>query len=317
MPPFTDSIPQPASEPSDLLTFLVDMLRMREPNAKALVDRVSTLLDISANTAYKKISGVNAFSVPEVLALCRAFHISLDAFLFGARDYVFVRFKPQVTPLGFLSDLVGHLDAATKLPDARLWYATTEIPVFHYAYFPELTAFKLFVWRRRAWPLPDGASETSMAELAANDQLRQLCRSISQMYNELPSTEFWPLNFLDNTLRQIAFMEDCTPPEEKKWLDTVRGQVRALVTHQRAMAEKRRKFLPDNPAQAASFELYHNEITHTNNTLLLESPSFQSVFTTFDNPNYFQSTDLDLCRYTRGWFHRLSTPQRRPRTQPT
>jgi hypothetical protein len=51
--------------------------------------------------------------------------------------------------------------------------------------------------------------------------------------------------------------------------------------------------------------MYHNEISHTNNILLIESDSLNQIYFAYDNPNYIVTDNEDLINYTRNWFEKV------------
>ena len=51
-----------------------------------------------------------------------------------------------------------------------------------------------------------------------------------------------------------------------------------------------------------SFQLFHNEMVDTNNTIIVETPRGKAIYSTFGNPNLLQTTDQRVTTYIDGWF---------------
>lgn len=302
-------IPDPPTVES-LQAFLTSAMRMRIPDLKALNVEVATLLNISENGAYKKLKGINAFSATELIQLARAFNISLDLFALGQSNKITVEFAPLVTPyltpLQYMQQMRDNLEIAAQIPDLKINYATTELQIFHYCSFPELTAFKIFVMWNQAWEIPNDQPEISPDTLLADETFNQLRKRIVQLYNRIDSAEFWSLQILENTLSQIEYYALSKPRPD--YYRLLCDQIKQLLARQRLMAEKGRKFAPGaQPVpDAGTFELYHNEMIYTGNTYLIDAPMGRTIFSVFNNPNFFRTSDTALCNYTAARFERLT-----------
>jgi hypothetical protein len=301
----------PAQSPTNLTAYLLGELAEREPDAKTRKALLAQLLHISPNAAYKKLQGLSTFSVDDLARVASHFGISLDAFVLQQQGYITARYPPlleeQTDAYAFMKSLCNYVAHALSLPNPRLWYATAEIPVFHYLYFREWTAFKLFMWQKMSWPLAPGFQALGLAALAADNQLDAWRQKAAQGYNRIHSVEFWPKHLMENTLQQLEHLLLLGSEAERSILNIVGEQLHALIRHQADMAETGHKFLPGEKQQpGAPFELHYNEIAHTGNTFLLESDRGLQVFTTFDNPNHLMIQDARFCRHTRAWFDQLN-----------
>jgi len=81
-----------------------------------------------------------------------------------------------------------------------------------------------------------------------------------------------------------------------------------LTRHMQAMAKAGRKAsvgIKPSEQSGAAFLLYHNEMVHTNNTILTTSRNNKTLYTTLSNPNYLRTSDVKMCTYMEGWFQRV------------
>lgn len=308
--PFIDTTAKMV-DPVELGQYLTDCLRTKIPDPKAINAAVAEALNISENAVYKKLKGINQITSLELIRLSQVFGISLDLFAQRGPGRVRFEFKPLVAPymepLDFMRDLRDNLKEVTQIPGARLLYAASELQIFHYFHFPELTAFKLFVFRRSTWRLAPEKEELSPAALMEHPEIDQLRRELILLYDRVDSVEFWSSHFLANTLNQIDYYA-YNFPEENVYYRRLCEQVIQMIQYQKLMAQRGRKCMPDgqSSADAGIFDLFHNEIIHTSNTYLIDSPVGRMVYAVYDNPNAFRTTDLDFCNYTANWFTRLS-----------
>lgn len=308
--PFIDLETAPV-DPADLGHYLTEALRPKVADPKSLHAVVADALCISENAVYKKLKGINQFTGHELIQLAHRFGISLDRFAHGGPGRISFEFKPLVEPylgpLDFLRNLRDNLKAALQIPDARLYYAASELQIFHYFYFPELTAFKLYVFSRSSWKqAPDQPGWTPEA-LQAHPVVKSLCSELIDLYDRVNSIEYWSSHFLANTLNQIEYYA-FNEPDAKPYYRRLSEQVIELIHYQKLMAEYGRKCPPGGVPGPNSglFDLFHNETMHTSNTYLVDSPSVRVVYAVFDNPNAFKTTDAAFSAYTADWLGRLA-----------
>jgi hypothetical protein len=305
-----DDIGQPV-QTSTLTAYIFEYIRQQIPGEKNLAKVLVEVLNVGESAVYKKLKVINPLTLEEAALLARHFHISLDNFLLPQAAVVPMAFYPlagQVAgPLDFLRRLSAQVEQAANLPGARLYYATTEIPIFHYLHFPELTAFKLFTWGRTTWELDEHGADIRPEELTKDAEMNRLREQILAGYNRLNCIEFWPLHMLDNTLNQIQYFREEGVFSDQGFHVRLFEQISQLLAHQQEMAKHGQKhLLKQSPGKdAGEFWLYHNEIAHTNNTFLLRSQVLSAAYFTFDNPNFVQTFDPAFVAYTQHWFDRL------------
>jgi hypothetical protein len=80
-----------------------------------------------------------------------------------------------------------------------------------------------------------------------------------------------------------------------------------VISHISRMAEAGQRFLigQDPVSSTVKFEMYHNEIAHTNNILLLKAPDFNQIYFAYDNPNYIITDEENIIKYTTDWFETM------------
>jgi hypothetical protein len=275
-------------------------------NRTEAVDALEKILYTSRDGVYRRIRGDTKMSIEEVKAVAVAHKFSLDKFIHTTTNDVIFTFNSFDSEVKSVDDFVNNLLMLLKqfslIPDAKLLYASAEIPVFYYAFIPEVYAFKLYVWARTVWNLPAFQS-IKFSPLVITADTQGKFKELTRLYKHLPSTELWSYNIFDNTLNQIeyhlegAFFEH--PEDAVKLCDSLEK----ICEHMRAMATEGRKFaLGESSSQGAEFQLYHNEIVYTNNTILYESPEVDLLFTTFCNPNFIRTIDARLIQFSKDWF---------------
>ena len=278
------------------------------PKRSAAVEALGKLLDLGKDAVYRRLSGQTLLGADELVNLARHFNISIDDFLFDRRDTVICSYNSFSNKIGsykdYLQEVSQNIQQVYLTQGARFYYATSEIPLFHYCHFPELIGFKLYVWARTTWSFPEMLDQGFHFDLIPEEDLR-MCSELLNMYNAIPSTELWHLNIVDNTLNQIEYHVNSGGFHRPEDALILCDKVLALTEHIRKMAELGHKFnigTSPEPDAAKTFDLFHNEVIFTSNTFLAVMPVGKVIYTTFCNPNFLKIADQQMCDYTENWF---------------
>ena len=280
------------------------------PRKVQAIEALEGLLSVKKDAVYRRFRGDTLLTPDELELLAKHYTISLDKLAFEDLNNVSVSFNAFDQPAenfhAFVSNIHQQIEQLNTLPHAHFYYASHEIPVFHYMYFPELICFKFFVWGVTSWGLEYLKDQQFSFDLMSHP-VREICEKSIHLYNRVPTTELWSLAIVDNTLNQIEYT--ATVNRFKNPTDGLLlcDKLLLLVQHMKAMAEKGKKYAVNSSPheQSADFNLYHNELVSTNNMMLVNSSVGRYLVATFCNPNFFRTTDEKLCDYTEDWMKRI------------
>lgn len=273
---------------------------------------LAKILNLGLGAVYKRLKGETLLDIAEIALLTERYNLSLDGIFQPGKGMVSFVFPTMVQPIRqleqYMSSVLDLMVWANRLPGMQIFYSTAEIPIFHYMHFPELCAFKLYMWNRTTWELPEWEDQRFSPEsFLENRRIQHLREMINANYHTLHSIEFWPVSILSNTLNAIDYCSESGAFVRPNEAQLLRKQLEALIQHQKEMAKTGLKFSPGAKPDESSgvFTLYHNEIAHTNITVLLEWEKGRLAIATFDNPNFMHTTDPEFTRYAAGWFAKL------------
>lgn len=276
----------------------------------AMVKVLEKVLNQRAATIYKKIRGEISLSLEECKILLSHFNIpsqvvfqetpvSLSGFRHATSD------DSDLNALTFLQGIQKALAMLSKLPEIEIWYASNEIPLFYYLLYPELTAFKLYVWNKTNWQYQHQygtgqirfSPEVIYSSYPEIDKIRQ---QLSALYFSCPATEFWPKHLLEHTLNQIQVSHH-TGELSFQLKNKILEQVTEMLGFMQDMAiSGKRKDGQTN------FDLYLNDIAYTSNTILIRSEQQAcQLFTVLDNPNHISTSDDTIVLKVEKWLERI------------
>ena len=280
-----------------------------------LIDEVAKVLNLSSNATYKRIKGITALNLDDLIKLATHFKISLDSLILKDRESVIFRFSQlnhqPTTYTEYLQPLVQLASLVDHFPNEKFKvnYATNELPIFHYSLFKELNFFKYYTWAWSVWEFENTKYQKVSFEkpIDNNDQFLFPMEKIENAYYQIESTEFLSETALHNTIQQIKYFISINRFEKIDDALKVCNSLRQLFKHMFQMAEAGKKFKPGEAPMADSpnYHLFHNEITQSNNVIVLESPVGNHAFASYDNPNLLHTEDDRMVDYTLDWFGKL------------
>lgn len=302
--------------PPTLQEQLFEIILTRYRRRAEAVDDLCRILNLAKDPVYRRLRGDTFLSPQELSTLALHYRISLDALIVGHSDNVVCQFNAFSRKLSdftdYLQGFAADFEQIRRLPNAHLYYASAEVPVFTYSLFPELMSFKLYIWGRTTWDFEYLRQRPFDLDLVTQPVIR-LSQAVLQHYLSLHSTELWTIHLMDNTLAQIeyhTYSGGFRNPQDALYLCE---KMIEWAAHMKAVAAAGRKFgageKPENGQ--GTLKLYHNEMVYTNITGLVTSDVGRMVYSAFCNPNFLHSTDRKLCDYTEGWFGNViakSTP---------
>ena len=267
-------------------------------------------LGLGRASAYRRLNGEILFNLEEIVMIIQGFKIPVTE-LFESHESVQYFYLQKETPNAyedwFISldkDFSGLVDQTNPV----LQYTSTETPIFYYFHFDEIAHFKFYIWAKTIWGIESLKGKPfKVDDPMWNETVREQKELFLTRYTKIPSIEYWTPNCLSTNLNQIQYFLESYLFEDRSVALLLCEQLRAMLK----MIEEQTKTGYKKPYGAvkkpATFELYYNEILHTNNTLLFTSDTSQSLFTTFGNPNTLKTQQRSTCNYAGEWFKKLRT----------
>jgi hypothetical protein len=172
----------------------------------SMVDDVARILEVSTDSAYRRIRGEKPIILEEVYKLCIHYSISLDTlfnqppggFLFKGKFFEPENFRFDE----YLKSYAYQMKFISGFAHRKLFILCKDIPVHHHFHFKEIAAFKYYFWMRTIMNAPDYIrNKFSLGDYP--DELYELGRTALGFYNMTDSVELWNFETIISTLRQI------------------------------------------------------------------------------------------------------------------
>jgi len=295
---------------TDLQVQLFQYIKNKAGNSQLLVDEIATILNISPDSAYRRIRGEKAVSMEELCNLARHYHLSLDALLNIKTDTISFQGK-FIDPSSFRFDeylvAVGQqVKYMASFKERTMYYLCKDIPLFHHYQFKELAAFKYFFWHKTMLQ----SSSFVVKKVALKDypdEIFEIGRKALDTYNQIDSNEIWNMESLNGTLRQVEFYHDTKAFQSAEDLLLVYQSLENLFAHLEAQAELGYKFDSQDPERKrlANFQMYYNEVVIGDNSILAVLDKTKLSFVTHTGINFMLTRDIDFCENMYSYYQNL------------
>ena len=276
-------------------------LKTALPSHLSLVDELCDLLGLSPDSVYRRIRGEKPIALSELKMICEKYHLSLDHVLQLQNNSVVFQ-APQFENKGvvpfdeYMKGLIAQLKYFNSFQQNKLLYLCKDLPVWHFYIYPEIAAFKTFVWIKTVQNNPAYENKKfSLKEFPFRD-CYALGQEMIREYNKIPSIELWNYESIISTTRQIEYYKEAGIFADSRDLDLIIDSFEGSLDHLQEQARLGCKFFPGESSvnHRASLKLYVNEVIIGNNTILTELNGNKFSFITYNVFNYLFTKDPRL-----------------------
>ncbi|MDB5208052.1 MAG: hypothetical protein JWR72_3127 [Flavisolibacter sp.] len=279
-------------------------------NAASLVDEIAAALNISTDSAYRRIRGEKPVTLEEVYILCSRYQLSLDALLSLKTDAISFQGK-FIDPVSFrfeeyIASVLQQVKYMASFKERSMYYLCKDIPLFHHYQFKELAAFKYYFWHKTLLQSPQFVSK-KVSLKGYPVELYEAGRKALDVYNQINSYEIWNMESLNGTLRQVEFYHDMQAFQSEDDLLKIYESLESLFTHLETQAELGYKFDSNDPDRKpmARFHMYFNEVVIGDNSILAVLDGSKICFLTHTGFNFIMTRDLPFCENLYSYYQNL------------
>ena len=279
------------------------------PSHLSLVDGVADVLNISNDSAYRRIRGEKPIALEEIKKLCIHFKISLDQFMhLNSDSFLFTGRLADRTNFSFelyLQNFLNQLNMVNSFDEKEMYYWPKDVPIFYYYQFPELAAFKCFFWMKTVLEYPEySRSKFNFADF--DEKLLKIGEKILDTYNIIPSHEIWNVDNVNTYMQQIEYYKDTNVFASRNDIITLYECLEKMIDHVEDQAEAGYKFNRNaKQSKGASVKIYVNEFIIGDNTVMAVLNKKPVVFLNHSFLNVFSTGDQAFCDYMYKYFQKL------------
>jgi len=278
-------------------------IKSKLPSHFSFVEEIAEMLNISNDSAYRRIRGEKPISMEEAHVLCSKYQVSIDQ-LFNLQSNAVIFSVDKIDHLSYgfnnyLEFVANNLRLFKMLTNPQIYFYYKDIPIFHYMPFHELCAFKFFFWKRTLMGYPELSRQQFTGEEGDTKAL-ETAKQIIDLYNQIPSTDIWNEESINITIKQIEFYRQSNLFSSKDLLLKVYRQLEELLNHLELQAAIGQKITYNQPSvtYGALNDVYINEVLIGDNTVFVQSGERQITYINHNGLNFMSTEDKTFCDYT-------------------
>lgn len=283
-----------------LQQYFFQQIREKIPDNFSFVHEIAELLEISYDSAYRRIRGEKELSLDEIVKLSRRFNLSLDA-LAGLDPNHVVFHKYALQPGDFtikewLLQIRNDIRRIHAAKSPEIIYAAKDPPVFHYFHFPEIAAFKFFFWEKTIFNFPEYENKRFCLDDVDTD-IVNIGNEILRAAVKIPTIEIWNEDTFRILMRQIEYYWISGYFANKEDVVNLVDKLEKWVLHIRKQAEMGFKFHYGQPAEGIpnSFMMYENEVVLNDNSIWVRIGDHMATYLTFDVISLLVTENTEFC----------------------
>ncbi|HEX3024266.1 MAG TPA: helix-turn-helix domain-containing protein [Chitinophagaceae bacterium] len=295
-------------ETFQLQQLFFEQIKSRIASNKSFVDEVADLLNISNDSAYRRIRGEKQISFEEIKTLAAHFkisvdqllHLQTDSFIFSGRitnntDFKFEEWQKSV--------LVNLQTIASFSPN-HYYYLAKEIPFLYYYMLPEIAAFKSYFFLKSILFYDDWKTAKFSVKDDSFNQYHELWRKISDTYASIPGTEIWSIENITSTIHQIEYYHITGSLKSVDDAIYLLDKLEELINHVEKQAEYGVKLTYNQKPSKnlAAYKMYVNELIMGDNMQFMELGDKQVTYINHSVLNFILTHDVAFNNYTKKTF---------------
>ncbi len=287
-------------------SFFFDELR-KMYSCSELVGWITDMLNVSKPTAYNYIHGKRSMNFDSMVLLMNSDFgqkgFNANEVIYNSQKGVLWNYHENGTGDSDSTQYLSKLNEKIKkvsVKDQSIAFATSELPIFYYMYFPALIGFKLFCWSKTVWSSDKADAPFVLSDIITSSN-ELFLKEIVDHYALLNTLEFWNVNMLDTTLKQIKYFR------QMEWFQNIRdynsliGDIRNLVLLLQHILERGKKIDYSRNESSGESLVYENDIYFSSNVYMIRGGNREVLFTTLDNPNYMTTTNRNIVGRSNEW----------------
>jgi hypothetical protein len=240
------------------------------------VEEVAQILDMSMDSAYRRIRGEKLLDINELSTISQKYNLSLDKILSNNSNSILFQGTCNANRVDelmcWMEDVLAQFSRINGFTRKQVYFLVKDMPPFHHYYHPLLAGFKFFFWMKSILYYESLKNEKFTLEKKYFQPFQEVTQKTIRAYNKIPSSEIWNLEGLNTTLRQIEVYHEMGIISSPEITRQLYDYVLEVIDHLEKMAEHGKKFnIGQSPTlESADYLLYQNEIVLGDNTFMAE-----------------------------------------------
>lgn len=281
---------------------LFRLIKSKLPADVSMPEEIAKLLQISSDSAYRRMRGEKLMTFEEVYLLCAQFRISLDQLL-NIQTGSFLFQGNLVNPdtyryNDYLNGMMHTMAYFNSFKEKMFIYLCKDTPIFHYFNHKDLAYFKYYFWMSTLLFFPEFRDKkVDLDDYPA--EISELGEKVLNLYNQMDTVEIWNIESWNTTLHQIEYCRDSQMFQSDSDALRVYEAIEKVLDHLEDQAQQGFKFSIHDPEKKmkGKFSMYFNEILIQDNSMIVLLDNTKIALISYASINYMMTRNVDYSEY--------------------
>lgn len=284
----------------------VKVLKSMVPAGISIADDLADLLQVSIDSAYRRLRSETDFTLEEIYKICNKYNISIDSVFSYKSDTVTCNYTSLTDSEPnwekYLGNIHGQLKRINSFEEKKIIYAAEEMPIMHSFFDPEITAFKLFYWQRSVLNLKEFQGKKFTFNIVPQ-KLMDIARGINEEYMSIPGVEIWTNETIQTILKQVEFYYESGAFTHKQDALRILERVKVFAENLNRYAENERK--DNGKKEGGHFQLYNSDLVIGTNCIYVNANENKMAYISFNTMNSLTTANKVFCNEIEYWMKNL------------
>jgi hypothetical protein len=292
---------------------LIRKLKESIPPNHSLVEEMADLLQISTDSAYRRIRGETALTIDEVTRLCSHYRIPFDfagkpqGNIGNTVTFNYHHLSDDLSNFeGYLRNILNDMRRIKAASPKEIIFAAEDIPIFHHFRYPVLSTFKLFYWSKSILNVAQFEGKKFDPSIVPENG-KEIIAEIYDLYLNIPSIEIWSEDTLNSTLKQVEYYWESGLFMKKEDALLVLNDIEQMISSLERQAAHSTKFRGEVPPADSkeNYKLYFSELLIGNNCILAKIGGNKAAYLSHNTFNSMVTFNQAFCEETEHWLGNL------------
>jgi hypothetical protein len=285
-----------------------EILLKHAPANISIAREISELLDISQDSAYRRLRNETDYTLDEAAKIANHFNLPLEALNNERHSIVSFKTNPLNSDSNsyreYLSNMLANMKRLESFESAEIFFGAEDIPVFYHYSQPALMKFKMVYWLKSLLLVPEFQNR-HFEEIELPEDFITLASDIFKSFSKIHSTEVWTAETALSTIKQIRFYWDAGFFEKLDTLLSVINDLEASIRVIQKQAETGHKFSSNGTMTASNYKLFVSDVMIGTNSIFVKANDFRTSFISYSTFNFMQTTNAEFNAQNEMWMNNL------------
>jgi hypothetical protein len=285
-----------------------DLLQAHVPNNVSLAKELSELLDISLDSAYRRLRNETDYSLEEAAVIANHFNLPLEAL--NNERHAMVSFKTnQLTQdsssyQSYLKTMLESVKYLHKFENSQIYFGAEDIPVFYHYGKTNLMKFKIVYWLKSLL-LVDEFQNKHVEEIELDQEMIQTAEEIYNAFTQVNSLEVWTHETVLSTIKQIRFYWEAGFFKEERTVKEVLDDLESVLQNIQRQAELGQMLAPNGSVRSSKYTLYISDVMIGTNSIIAQANELRLAFISYNTFNFMQTGNQEFTLQSENWMNNL------------